>query len=238
MTAIVIPARLASTRLPRKPLRNINGKPMIWYVYQGCLGSDLADEVYVATEDEEIVDVVNGFGGKAILTPKAINVLDRCSMAADHLKDKGHKTVVVVQGDEPQVRPEMIDLAIRGNVHGTCLYKVTDEDVWDPNMVKVLLDKQSRFVYLSRLPIPGVTPEKHSQLKIEYKKQVCIMAFETAFLQRYKHMEMGPFERAEGIDVLRFLEHGLHLIRGVESPYETHCVDTEQDLEMVRDLMR
>lgn len=237
MTAIVIPARLASTRLPRKVLRDIHGKPLIWHVYQGCLGSDLADEVYVATEDQEVVDVVSKFG-KAILTPKANNVLDRCSMAADHLADKGHDTVVVVQGDEPMVRYEMIDLAIRGNQLATCLVKKTDEDPWNPNMVKAVIDRQGFFIYLSRLPIPGTTPEKHGAFKSVVYKQVCIMAFQTNLLQKYKTMAMGPCEQSEGIDLLRYIEHGYHLIRAVESPYETQCVDTQEDLDLMAELMK
>jgi 3-deoxy-manno-octulosonate cytidylyltransferase (CMP-KDO synthetase) len=240
MTAVIIPARLASTRLPKKPLRDINGKPMIQHVYEGCFGSELVDEVYVATEDEEIADAVRGFGGKVILTGKADNVLMRCSMAVEHVIVTGRNKVVVVQGDEPMVRYEMIDLVLRGKDSISCLIKPIEEteDPWNPNMVKAIIDKQNYFVYLSRAAIPGMTPEKHGLYIPAVYKQVCIMAFDAQQLSMYKKLEMGPLERAEGIDLLRYIEHGHDYIRAIESPYETQCVDTQEDLELVRGMMK
>jgi 3-deoxy-manno-octulosonate cytidylyltransferase (CMP-KDO synthetase) len=239
MTAVIIPARLASTRLPRKPLRDIKGKPMIQHVYEGCWGSELVEEVYVATEDEEIADVVKGFGGRVILTGKADNVLMRCSMAAEHIEQTTRNKVVVVQGDEPMVRYEMIDLALRGKDLISCLIKPIEEyeDAWNPNMVKAIIDNQGYFVYLSRSLIPGTTPEKHGAFVPTIYKQVCIMAFNVPQLIMYKSMEMGPLERAEGVDLLRYIEHGHDYIRAIESPYETLCVDTQEDLEIVRRMM-
>jgi 3-deoxy-manno-octulosonate cytidylyltransferase (CMP-KDO synthetase) len=237
MIAVVIPARLASTRLPRKALADIHGKPAIQWCYEGCLGSTYKPDVFVVTEDQELVDVVHGFGGKAILTGKAYNVLNRCSMAAVQLSEQGYDRIVVMQGDEPMARYEMIDLSLRNLQLATCLYKPIEEDPWSPNVVKLLVGLDQNIVYMSRLPVPGYSPERDYSFDATFYQQVGIMAFQTSMLVRYNKLEMGPIEKGEGIDLLRYMENGYHCIQAVESPYDTQCLDTQEDLDKIRGML-
>lgn len=241
--AAIIPARLASTRLPRKVLRDVEGKPLIQHVYERSAKAELLDTVYVATPDEEIMNVVKDFGGKVILTGEHNTVLDRCSNAAEHLKKLDYSHVVVVQGDEPLVKPEMIDLAMRPFPHKaniTCLFQEISEndDPWNPNMVKLILDRRGYIIYLSRSVIPGITPEKYKKNKVKILKQVCIMGFRINNLLGFKKLPMGPLEKSEGIDLIRYPENGHFYTLGVNSPFSTQAVDTAEDLEKVRSVIR
>jgi 3-deoxy-manno-octulosonate cytidylyltransferase (CMP-KDO synthetase) len=236
--AVVIPARLASTRFPRKVLADINGKPMIQHVYERSK-INMVQEVYVATEDQEIVDVVHGFGGKAINTGPAPTVLHRCSLAAGNEMLSRHEMVVVVQGDEPMVTEPMIRGVIQqlGSNDLNCSYRrlEDDEDPSNPNLVKVALSNMKREIgWLSRSPIPTISPEgDYSHIKPVYRRQVCIMAFRTDVLARYRFLFMRDSEMTEGIDVLRFIENG-YRIQAVRAPQKIFCVDVPEDLEQVK----
>jgi len=239
--AVVIPARLASTRLPRKALRDIHGKPLIQWVYERSKASDYVDEVFVATPDKELEDVVVGFKGKIIRTGPAPTVLDRCSMAADVLEQMGFKVTVVVQGDEPTIYPEMIATALGPEGYGTCLIKKLrpEDDIHNPNMVKAIIDVNGYFSYLSRAAIPSRSPEKdYQEFVTPYYKQVCVMKFDTKFLSKFKDMPMGPWERTEGIDLLRYIENGYKVIKAIETKFDTQAVDTAEDLEKVREMLK
>lgn len=242
--AVVIPARLASTRFPRKVLADIHGKTLIQHVYRGC-HAEIVSEVFVATEDDEIVDVVEGFGGIAINTGPAFNVIERCSMAAKHEFLAGYEIIVIVQGDEPMVKAGMIEKAVHalmdGNHDVTCCFKELDSDE-SPNNVNcikaVLKNRNFEFGWFSRAPIPVLSPEKdYANTPISYLKQVCIMAFRSHVLAQYQKLPMRSSEAAEGIDLLRFLENGIE-IGAVYSPFKTHAVDVPEDLELVRKLMK
>jgi 3-deoxy-manno-octulosonate cytidylyltransferase (CMP-KDO synthetase) len=234
--AVVIPARLASTRLPRKALRDVHGKPVIQWVYERSKKSKLIDDVFVATPDEELKQVVENFGGKVILTGPASTVLDRCSMAADNLIR--YKNIIVVQGDEPTIYPEMIDL-VADKKNQICLIKeISREEAGNPNTVKALIDNDKYFIYLSRSVIPGSSPEKDYRGFIpKYYKQVCVMKFDTPVLRKFKDWKMSQIERSEGIDLLRFIERGIK-IKSIETNYKTQAVDTIEDLEKVRRLLK
>ena len=242
--AVVIPARLESTRFPRKVLADIHGKPLIQHVYRGCHAEGVS-EVFVATEDDEIVEVVEGFGGIAINTGPASNVIERCSMAAYHELLGSYRTIVIVQGDEPMVKPGMVERVIQalddGNHNITCCYKELDKDdsPIDVNCIKaVLKNRNFEFGWFSRSPIPVLSPEKdYANTPITYLKQVCIMAFRAHILTQYQRLPICSSEAAEGIDLLRFLENGIE-IGAVFSPFKTHAVDVPEDLELVRKLMK
>lgn len=236
--AVVIPARLASTRFPRKVLAEINGKPMIQLVYErSSIG--IVSDVYVATEDQEIVDVVHGFGGKAINTGPAPTVLHRCSLAAGNEVLSKHEIVVVVQGDEPMVTDNMIRQVINqlGDADLNCSYRMmeSDEDPNDRNAVKVALGNRNQEIYwASRSPIPAISPEgDYQNFNPAFFKQVCVMAFRTDVLARYRFLAMRNYESAEGIDILRYLENG-YRIRAVRSEQKIFCVDVPEDLERVK----
>jgi len=144
--------------------------------------------------------------------------------------------VVVVQGDEPMVNPHMLELALGGLVAATLVRKLgADESPSDRNMVKVVLNTSGYVVYASRAVIPGSTPEKHGAFVPDYYKQSCIMAFGWDTLQKWDDWPMLAEERAEGIDIVRFLKHGCPL-KAVISPYNTQALDVEADLERIREL--
>ncbi len=243
--AAVIPARMASTRFPGKVLKDIHGEPLIWRVYQGCMGSEFVNpsDVFVITPDLEILQAVRTRGGRTVLTGPAETVLARCSQVASLHSFEKHDLIVVVQGDEPMVKPEMIDLAIEECYNGlflTCLVKKVEPgvDVVNPNMVKLVMDKMGYIMYFSRAPIPGVTPERHSGIeRAPFYKQVCVMVFTRKMLIKYNEWELGLLERSEGIDQIRYLENRAS-IKGIISDFETQAVDTQEDLDKVRELWK
>lgn len=233
---VIIPARLASTRFPRKVLQDIHGKPVIQRCYEGCIGAEGIDEIYVATPDDEIADIVYGFNGKVVMTGEHDTVLGRVAEAADKLR--AHVTICV-QGDEPMVNPHMVEFALGGltNVGCSTLIKKLedDEDPADPNMVKVVVDKWGDIMYASRAVIPGYTPEMHDKQKPIYYKQSCIMALMWYQINNFAKWGQGGIESSEGIDIVRFLENGAR-VRAVESPYNTQALDVPADLERIRKL--
>lgn len=244
--AIVIPARLASTRLPGKVLEDIHGEPLIWRVYEGCMGSVYVEEydVFVLTPDLEIVEVIHDRGGRAVLTASARTVIERCASVTGLHSFEEYDRMIVVQGDEPMVRPEMVDLCIEGmgmEVWSlSCLVKELgpDDDPTNPNMVKLVMDINGHIIYFSRQPIPGITPERHAGIeRPAFYKQVCVMGFSRRMLARYNEWPIGILERAEGIDQIRYIEHGVP-IKGIISEYETQAVDTQEDLNRVRELWK
>ena len=229
---IIIPSRLASTRFPRKALADIHGKPAIQRVYEGC-GDN---EIYVATPDEELAEVVEGFGGKCVMTGEHSTVLGRCAEASRILEPE---VVVVVQGDEPLVNPRMLELALSGlqeSFVSTLIKELEpDEDPADPNMVKVVIDHYGYIMYATRAVVPGHTPEKHGTFSPPFYKQSCIMAFAPPMLEAYDNWEQLVLEKSEGIDIVRFLYYG-NAVKAVISPYDTQALDTEEDLERIRKL--
>jgi len=239
-TAVVIPARLASTRLPRKVMRDILGKPLIQWVHDGC--KEFCDDVWVITPDAEIVKAVYEFGGEAIKTPPAANVLDRASYAAGRLKEQDYEYIIVAQGDEPMIIGGMLELVMSAHSDAGVVQLIKplagNEDPWNPNIPKVIINKLGEIIYASRCPIPGTTPELDHSSTTTYYKQVCVMRFAIDILSTYAHVMRGPIEAAEGIDILRFIEHNWVRILAVKSHYDTKAVDTAEDLEEVTKLLR
>ncbi len=241
----IIPARLASSRLPNKPMADILGMPMIGHVYFRSKMSSVMDEVYVATCDQEIMDYMASVGGKAVMTA---NTHERASdRAAEALltieKETGKKAdiVVMIQGDEPMITPEMISAAIQPllddqNLNITNLMEAmqTREEHEDPAEVKVVVDKNSNALYFSREPIPS---RKKGADNIPMLKQVCIIPFRRDFLLEYNNMEQTPLEIIESVDMNRLLENGIQ-IRMVMRNEETFSVDTIADLNNVNARMK
>lgn len=241
----IIPARLASSRLPNKPMADILGMPMIGHVYFRSKMSSVMDEVYVATCDQEILDYMASVGGKAVMTA---NTHERASdRTAEALltieKETGKKVdiVVMIQGDEPMITPEMISAAIQPllddqNLNITNLMESmqTREEHEDPAEVKVVVDKSSNALYFSREPIPS---RKKGADNIPMLKQVCIIPFRRDFLLEYNSMEQTPLEIIESVDMNRLLENGIQ-IRMVMRNEETFSVDTIADLNNVNARMK
>lgn len=231
----VIPARMGSSRFPGKPLIPILGRPMIEHVYQRArLWPELSD-VVVATCDREIMDAVEAFGGRALMTaPTHERATDRVAEAARSLDAD---VIIMLQGDEPMVRPEMLAQSsgpflgepslVCTNLGGRIR---TLEEFHDPNTIKVVVDGRGNALYFSRQPIPTVTRQDFSAVKAV--KQVCVITYRADMLQEYSRMEPTPLEISESVDMMRFLEHG-HPVRIVPTEHESYAVDVPADVARV-----
>ena len=233
-TVAILPARIESSRLPRKALLDICGLPMIVHVYRRCLLARNLDEVYVATDSFEIKDTVEKYGGKVIMTsPDHQTGTDRIAEAA---KDIKAEIIVNVQGDEALVNPLYIDKVVAElqnnsdiNV-GILVNSYSKKN--SPSDIKVVLDKNNDVLYVSRSDIPSNSRfENPSMLKAYH-----IVPFRKKFLLQFTQLEKGILEVIEYNEYLRIIEHGFK-IRAVHVESDAVSVDTVEDLEYVRTLM-
>ncbi|RKY96968.1 MAG: 3-deoxy-manno-octulosonate cytidylyltransferase [Candidatus Hydrothermota bacterium] len=229
-TVIVIPARYGSSRLKGKPLREISGKPLIQWVFEGAMESKLADEVLVATDDERIKGVVEGFGGRAVLTPPDVpSGTDRVYKA---IEETDFDLVINLQGDEPMVRGDLLDAIIeelrRGEKIVTCAYHPENiDEIGDSNRVKVVLDESGYALYFSRSPIPFI---RSGRLRSgDFLIHGGVYGFERETLKRFVRMGEGRLEKLEGLEQLRALERGIR-IKVLLSDMPLYPVDTPSDL--------
>lgn len=234
-----IPARMGSTRFPGKPLCDILGKPMIEHVYKRSALAKSVTDVFIAACDEEIKAAVEGFGGKVLMTPKEISRPGlRVAEACKQLDLADDDIVVVVQGDEPLVHPEMIERAVAPLLQDQSLFCVnlakdmTEEEWLDPNEIHVVTDEKMNALYMSRSPIPSNTRNRLGP-RI---KQVCIMPFTKKNLFAFQEMSATPLEVAESIEMLRAIEHGL-TVRMVKTDFNSKSVDNENDRQQVEKIM-
>lgn len=238
--AAIIPARYASTRFPGKPLVMIGSKTMIQRVYEQALKS--VEMVYVATDDQRILEAVGRFRGKAVLTSaEHLSGTDRCSEAVDIImKETGKKVDIVlnVQGDEPFIRPEQIDLLrscfIDESVQIATLIRKTEkgEDIFNPNHVKVVLDSEKNALYFSRAAIPfyrGTAPEEWSEKHVFYK-HLGLYAYTVNALKEITALPGSSLEKAESLEQNRWIENGFK-IRTAVTESESISIDTPGDLE-------
>ncbi len=241
----IIPARMASTRFPGKPLAKILGIPMIGHVYYRSKMSKMLGDVYVATCDEEIADYVKSIGGKVVMTA---NTHQRASdrTAEAMLKIEAQEKirldiVVMIQGDEPMIYPEMIDEAVKPMLNDNSILVVnlvaplkSREEHEDSNIVKVVIDRHGFAMYFSREPIPS---RKKAEKEVPMFKQVCVIPYKRDFLIKFNQLESTPLEIIESIDMLRILEHG-YKVKMVETSFVTYSVDTIEDLKKVEKMMK
>lgn len=241
----VIPARMSASRFPGKPLAKICGLPMIEHVYKRCAMATVLSDLYIATCDDEIVRATEAFGGKAVMTRDTHQrASDRVAEAIEIIEARTGKKVdivVMIQGDEPMVIPEMLDMAVapilkEKNIFVTNLAAriMSKEEHEDSNCIKVVVDRQFNALYFSRKPIPSF---KDLSVPALLYKQVCIIPFTRDFLFKYSTLEPTPLEKAESIDMLRVLEHG-YKVRMVPFDLKTFSVDTPEDLHRVELLMK
>jgi 3-deoxy-manno-octulosonate cytidylyltransferase (CMP-KDO synthetase) len=232
----VIPARLASTRLPRKMLREIAGETLLGRVYNTVRACPRLERVIIATDSDEILQVARRKGWEAQLTSAA----HRCGTERVHevAASIAADVYVNVQGDEPLTRPEHIVLLLDlmqdpGIQVGTLKTLAAPEDISNPNAVKVVTDLSGRALYFSRAAIP------HDRDKTgpRYFTHLGIYAYRKAALDRYCALPESPLERSERLEQLRFLENGIP-IHVAETPYDTVRVDTEDDLRRVERMLR
>jgi len=240
----IIPARMGSSRFPGKPLAQICGLSMIEHVYTRCKMSQILSEVYVATCDKVIMEAVKSFGGKAIMTKDTHErASDRVAEAMLKIEEENNFKVdilVMIQGDEPMVYPEMIEESVKPLLEDTSIKVAnllapihSNEEQDDPNEIKVVVDQNSNALYFSRMPIPSRDRVKGDVLMY---KQVCIMPFRRDYLFEFNSLAQTPLEIAESIDMLRVLEYG-EKVKMVPTKFETFSVDTQEDLDKVSKLM-
>jgi len=240
----IIPARMASTRLPGKPLVKILGIPMLGHVYHRSKMSKVLKEVYIASCDGVIEDFAKSIGAKHIMTKDSHErASDRTAEAMLKIEEEtGEKLdiVVMIQGDEPMLRPEMINLAIEPLLNSPSIQVVnlmtplqTIEEHSDPNEVKVVVDRDNFALYFSREPLPF---RRNGVKDIPMLKQVCIIPFRRNFLLKFNELEPTPLEKIESVDMLRVLEHR-DKVKMVLSESQTYSVDTFEDLKRVEKLM-
>jgi len=246
----IIPARFASTRLPGKPLSLIQGRPLIQHVHERASRARTPSRLAVATDDERIADAVRGFGGEVVMTsPDHASGTDRVAEAARRL---GGDVVVNVQGDEPLLDPGHIDSAVAPLLDEPELPLSTlsapiqsVEELLSASVVKVVVDEKGDALYFSRSPIPHVRseaddPQAAARRAVELglaRRHLGLYAYRQQALQRWTGWAPTSLERAEQLEQLRPLQHGLRMrvvaTHGPAGP----AVDTPEDLERVRSLM-
>ena len=237
-TIVVIPARMASTRFPGKPLAKIMGLPMIEHIRRRALLAEGIDQVVVATCDQEIMDFVLENGGSAVMTS---DLHERSSeRVAEAMALLSGDVVVVAQGDEPLLFPEELQQVAEPFMEDDTIQCVSllsplegDDDYHNPNIVKAVCDQKGFLIFLSRAPIPYYIKTG----KCPIYRETGIRAFRSDFLQEYISLPETPFERVETVDMLRVLEHG-HKIFGVLTEYATIGVDHKEDIAIVEAVLR
>jgi 3-deoxy-manno-octulosonate cytidylyltransferase (CMP-KDO synthetase) len=230
-TIAVIPARLASTRLERKMLRVIDGKPLVGWVYESVLASPLLSSVIIATDSEEILSACNHHGWQACMTSskhrsgtERVHEISNSTPADVYLN---------VQGDEPLVRPEQIATLLEvmrdpSVKVGTLKTACPSDDIGNPNAVKVVTDSMGRALYFSRSTIPF----DRDKIGTRYFKHLGLYAYRRSALDFFISQPESSLEKTERLEQLRFLENGISIYVG-ETPHDSIGVDTEEDLQRV-----
>ena len=245
MTIGIIPGRMEASRFPGKPLADILGIPMIGHCYFRSRLAHSLDDLVIATCNKEIWDYAQSIGAPCIMTSAEHSSASDRIAEAMILREKEtkarHDIVVLIQGDEPMVYPDMIDAAVNGlkqNREAQVVNLVAPienlRDFEDPNEIKVVTDSRNRALYFSREPLPT---RKKGVLDVPMRKQVCIIPFLREYLIEFNNTPRTPLEICEGIDMNRVLETG-HIVQMVPTDRITYSVDTEDDLRDVIEAMR
>ena len=235
-TLAVIPARLGSTRLPRKVLREIAGEPMLGRVYRAARACPLLDQVLIATDSEEVLVFAQQHSLPAVFTPADCpSGTDRVHAVAESIPADIY---VNIQGDEPMLRPEHIEallkpFAVYEVQVSTLATPCSPDQINNPHAVKVVTAANGRALYFSRAAIPY---NREGQGSIGYLKHLGIYAYRRAALKQFPKLPHSSLEAAEKLEQLRFLENGID-IYVTETPYDTIGVDTEEDLHRVEQIL-
>ncbi|MBX7259258.1 MAG: 3-deoxy-manno-octulosonate cytidylyltransferase [Candidatus Hydrogenedentes bacterium] len=239
----IIPARYGSSRLPGKPLLSIGGKPMIQRVYEQCAKAKVLGRVFVATDDARIVEAVEGFGGKAVLT--RVDHASGTDRIAEAASGANADIIVNIQGDQPFIDPTMIEEAVRPLLDdpslelSTLMYRLPDgEDLHNPSVVKVVTDLAGNALYFSR----SLIPYPREAVPHGIFEHVGTYVYRHEALKRITQLAPTTLERVESLEQLRWLEHGMR-IRVVESRVEDRefsgfSVDTVGDLARAEEMLR
>lgn len=233
----IIPSRYASTRLPGKPLADIDGKPMIQRVYEQAVKAAKVTQVVVAVDNPKVYDTVVSFGGHAVMTREDhANGTDRLAEAIGHFPDM--EVVVNVQGDEPLIAPDVIDALCHAFEEDPELSMATvaaplqPDEYDDPSAVKVIMNRHDEAMYFSRSLIPY--PRNSFTEEIHPYKHIGIYAYKRDFLLQYARMEQTPAEKIESLEQLRVLENG-YKIKVIKTNHQFIGIDTPEDLVRIRE---
>ena len=236
----IIPARYESSRFPGKPLVEINNQPMIEHVYKRVKKAEVIDQVIVATDDRRIVEAVKNFGGKVEMTAK--DHKSGTDRIAEVAKDLTTDIIVNVQGDEPLIKPVMIDQIVNPFADNeelimtTLKKKIADlNEINNPNVVKVVTDINDFALYFTRATVPYQRDDKSGH--VDYYKHIGVYAFRRDFLLKYSEMNPSKLEQIESLEQLRALENGYD-IKVIETAFDTVGVDTPEDLGYVKELIK
>ena len=232
----VIPARYASTRFEGKVIKDLLGKPVIQHVYERAKKAKMLDDLIIATDDDRVLRVVESFGGKAVFTSKSHTTgTDRLAEVVNALDVK---IIVNIQGDEPLIKPMVIDDLVRAMQKdpklsmATVVKKSTSEDEFrSPDVVKAILDDENNALYFSRAAVPALL--KPGVDGAFFYKHLGIYAYSKDFLFTFKKLPPSYLEKGERLEQLRVLENG-YKIKAIETDFETVGVDTPADLELAR----
>jgi len=245
----IIPARLASTRLPGKVLLDIHGKPMIEHVYAAASRAHSLDAVYIATDSREVSNACHRFTDRVILTdPRHESGTDRVAEASMQIDAD---VIINIQGDEPMIDPALIDALAQRMAEGdapmaSAMRRITRVDrLQSPDVVKVVVDHRRRALYFSRSIIPHhrdgwqALLSRHELIpsSLHFYRHIGLYAYRRDFLQHITSLEPTYLERIEKLEQLRVLEHGFP-IEMIETDYDPIGVDTAEDLAQVQELMR
>jgi 3-deoxy-manno-octulosonate cytidylyltransferase (CMP-KDO synthetase) len=239
----VIPARYASQRFPGKPLADLRGKPMIQWVYERALKAKTVSKVIVATDDLRICRAVKSFGGNCVMTKKHHSSgTDRIAEVAKSLK---FDFIVNLQGDEPTINPRTIDKTVRALLRdqqcdvSTAMIPITCRDDFHSNsVVKVITDRSGYALYFSRAPIPNLErADPEHQKRFFGFKHLGLYVYRKKALLAFPRFKPTFLEKLEKLEQLRFLENGFR-IKIIETPYDSTGVDTPEDLENVKKIMK
>jgi len=239
----IIPARMGSSRFPGKPLVELHGYSMLEHCYYRAKMCTSLDEVFIATPDEVIKDRLEGIGARVVMTSAAHEraterVAEACLIIERELDTKV-TSVVMLQGDEPMVKPEMISLTLaslensRDGIVNLYTSLRTEQEFLDPNEIKVVVSKNKEAIYFSREAIPSNSKYAGA---VNAFKQVCIIPFTRDALFEFISFEESYLEKVESIDMLRWIENG-KVVTMAYTNHETYSVDNRKDFEFVRDLM-
>jgi len=247
--AAIIPARYHSTRLPGKPLADIAGEPMIRWVYERAKKARLVDEVWVATDDERIHETVRSFGGNSRMT--SADHQSGTDRVAEMARGTDWDLVVNVQGDEPLLDPTVVDRVVDCLLRNPAVRMATAKqkiaslhDLLNPDIVKVVNDRDGYALYFSRAPLPywreawaGIDSIRSVPLSSVIFKHIGLYAYTREFLLLFSGLERTPLEKIEQLEQLRALEHGFR-IKVITCTSDAVGVDSPEDLEKVRHMVK
>ncbi len=240
----IVPARFGSTRFPGKPLADINGKSMIQRVYEQCIQANRLSRLVIATDDERIFNHVNDFGGNAVITsPQHQSGTDRCAEIMEKIGVEKWDVVINIQGDEPYIHPEQIDLLCstfdsEETKVATLVKKITSiDELFNHNNVKVILNKRKEAIYFSRTPIPYNRnfPEQEWLKYSTYYKHIGIYGYRTQTLLELSKLAKTNLEVTESLEQLRWIENGYN-VRVEITSLESISIDTPDDLLRIKSI--